>query len=315
DDSKYKLMKHVIVFTVIVFSLVLVSPHASAQRLNYYGINAEIENNLVTMMKITMIPGTAINQLEYNPEFRIYNLTVDTQTGTSRCDFENAVRTSSISCDFYDMQENRTTITMTFYTRDVVKRIEDTYEFRTSFPVVLPADRMFTIIKLPPKAVLSEDIVNQSYFPSGGDILTDGRSIILTWEEKDLDTADKPSFSVLFEIVGGGGIFWDLTVIIMTSIVVIIMISIGIYMKRTSGRDIKTEVKVLPLLNKDEKRIVDILAREDGEARQNMLVKESDYSKAKVSRLIKNLKERGVVDTEPISGRENKVILKIKGVD
>jgi len=68
------------------------------------------------------------------------------------------------------------------------------------------------------------------------------------------------------------------------------------------------------LLNKDEKRMVDIIARQGGDARQRVLVKESDFSKAKVSRLVKNLKERGVVDTEPISGRENKVILKIKGV-
>ncbi len=71
---------------------------------------------------------------------------------------------------------------------------------------------------------------------------------------------------------------------------------------------------MLPLLNKDEKRVVDIIARNDGQVRQSVIVKESDYSKAKVSRLIKNLKERGVVDTDPISGRENKVILKIKGV-
>jgi hypothetical protein len=31
--------------------------------------------------------------------------------------------------------------------------------------------------------------------------------------------------------------------------------------------------------------------------------------------MVKNLKERGVIDIEPISGRENKVILKIKGVE
>ncbi len=45
------------------------------------------------------------------------------------------------------------------------------------------------------------------------------------------------------------------------------------------------------------------------------LVWNREKARAKVSRLVKNLKERGVVDIEPISGRENKVILKIKGVE
>ena len=44
-------------------------------------------------------------------------------------------------------------------------------------------------------------------------------------------------------------------------------------------------------------------------------MRETDFSKAKVSRLVKNLKERGVVDIEPVSGRENRIILKIKGVE
>jgi DNA-binding Lrp family transcriptional regulator len=64
------------------------------------------------------------------------------------------------------------------------------------------------------------------------------------------------------------------------------------------------------VLNKDEKRIVDILSRHGGKSGQKVLVRESDFSKAKVSRLVKNLKERGVVDIEPISGRENRIILK-----
>ena len=39
-------------------------------------------------------------------------------------------------------------------------------------------------------------------------------------------------------------------------------------------------------------------------------MRESGFSKAKVSRLVSNLRERGVVGVEPISGRENRVLLK-----
>jgi uncharacterized membrane protein len=121
------------------------------------------------------------------------------------------------------------------------------------------------------------------------------------------------TFSVLFEVTGSGGFLWDILVIAMTAIVVVVMVGVAIYMRRGAG-PVQKEVKVLPLLNKDEKKIVDIIAKHGSEVRQREIVRETDFSKAKVSRLIKNLKERGVVDIEAISGRENKIILKIKGV-
>ena len=44
---------------------------------------------------------------------------------------------------------------------------------------------------------------------------------------------------------------------------------------------------------------------------QKVLVRETDFSKAKVSRLVKSLSERGVLEVEPM-GRTNKIKLKIE---
>jgi hypothetical protein len=211
------------------------------------------------------------------------------------------------------MSEEESTIKLSFSTRDAIKRVGDDYEFKATYPISMPTKRMFSIIKLPPNGVLARAVANQSYFPPDGKILTDGKHMIVSWEKKNLTVDDALSFSVLFEVVGAGGFIWDASIMALTGIVVIVMVAVAIYMRRGSAPG-KPEVKVLPLLNKDEKRIVDIVAREGGEARQRLLVKESDFSKAKVSRLVKNLKERGVIETEAISGRENKIILKIKGV-
>jgi uncharacterized membrane protein len=173
---------------------------------------------------------------------------------------------------------------------------------------------MFCIIKLPPKAGLAMEVANESFFPPDGKILTDGKRIIVSWEKRNLTTEDSLNFSVLFDLVGTGGLLWDVLIVVLTTVVIIIMIVVAVYVRRGTTL-VKREIKILPLLNADEKRIVDMIAKQGGEARQRLLVKESDFSKAKVSRLIKNLKERGVVDIEPISGRENKIILKIKGVE
>lgn len=310
------MMKSSVIFLAafLLLSSFMTASYVSAAELEYYGIEVSIERNLQVRITLTLTPAAPINNLGYNLDFSIFNLSVSTQSGTSRCGIENVNGGSKISCDFYGMEEGNTRIRLGFSTRAVIRPMENNYEFRADFPVPMPAQRAFSLIKLPPKAVLSEEIANQSYFPGDGSTLTDGKRMMISWERNNLTESDTLSFSAIFEVVGGGSTMWDLTVIIMTSAVVIIMIVVAIYMRRgTSGRAM--EIKVLPLLNKDEKRVVDIVARNDGEARQSLIVKESDYSKAKVSRLVKNLKERGVVDTEPISGRENKIILKIKGVE
>lgn len=306
-------MKHVLVFMVLAVSLALASHTVSAAELEYYGIEAEIGRNLHTSITVTMTPVEPINHIDYTLDFRVYNFSAVLRSGVSKCELENVGSGSVISCDLFGMEPGKTMIRFHFNTRESVRQIEGNYEFRANFPVILSAESSFSLVKLPERALLSEEIVNQSYFPPSGSILTDGKRMMVSWSGDNLVADETLRYSVLFEIMGGSDPLWDLIVISLTFIVVIIMVSVGLYMRRGSSPK-EGEVKVLPLLNKDEKKIVDIVAREGGELRQNMIVKESDYSKAKVSRLIKNLKERGVVYTEPISGRENKVILKIKGV-
>jgi hypothetical protein len=294
-------------------SLLASSGLASAAGLSYYGIETEVDRMLVVYTTATLVFDEPVNHLDYNVDFPVINLSVEVESGMERCSLDSAGKGSTISCDFYGMEEGESKVQLSFHTRNAVKRVGDGYEFRATYPISMPTSRVFSLIKLPPTGALSNDIANQSYFPPDGKILTDGRHMIIQWEDRNLTADDSLSYSVLFEVGEAGGIVWDLSVIGLTVVVVIAMIAVAVYLRRGSSPG-SPEVKVLPLLNKDEKRLVDILAKQGGEARQRLLVKESDFSKAKVSRLVKNLKERGVIDTEPISGRENKVILSIKGV-
>jgi uncharacterized membrane protein len=299
----------------LMAALAALPVNASALELNYYGIDAEIREGLTVDFEVTMITDGPVNSMTYDLDFSVLNLTVTTSSGTSRCSADNTISAGRISCDFYGMEETgENTITMTFMTRDGVKRMGDQYEFRAAFPVTMPIKKMFSTVKLPPKSTLAGDIANESYFPPNGRVITDGKRIIVSWQRENLSQNDTLSFSALFEVIGSGGTMWDLTIIAMVSVVIAAMAGIAIYIRKGSPKQ-EGEVKVLPLLNKDEKRIVDIVARGGGSARQREIVKEADFSKAKVSRLIKNLKDRGVIDVEPISGRENKIILKIKGVE
>ena len=66
---------------------------------------------------------------------------------------------------------------------------------------------------------------------------------------------------------------------------------------------------ILPVLTEGERKIMEILLREKGTIDQRTIVKETDFSKAKVTRVINDLEKRGLVD-KISRGRKNLIKLK-----
>ncbi|MFH1294583.1 MAG: hypothetical protein ABIH90_01410, partial [Candidatus Aenigmatarchaeota archaeon] len=161
-------------------------------------------------------------------------------------------------------------------------------------------------IRLPEKNFLPGEVANMSFLPEDGKTITDGKHIMVYWETTNLTSGSNLQFSVLYSkpselsetLLLGIGMFF-----------IIILAIVVLYMKKPSGG---SEMTAASVLNKDENAIVGILNKNEGKALQKVLVRDTNFSKAKVSRLVKNLRERGVVDIEPVSGRENRVILKLK---
>jgi len=74
------------------------------------------------------------------------------------------------------------------------------------------------------------------------------------------------------------------------------------------------EVDVKELMNfllPDERRVVDILIKHDGEYLQKQITKEADFTRLRTHRIIARLAQRGIVTVEKV-GNTNKIKLKIK---
>ena len=63
---------------------------------------------------------------------------------------------------------------------------------------------------------------------------------------------------------------------------------------------------ILPVLKSDEKIIFNTIMKHGSGVNQKVIVRDSGYSKAKVSKVLKSLSERGLIKLERI-GRSNKV--------
>lgn len=300
-------------FVVFSLCLLVLVTGANAEGLEYYGIEATINNDLTINNLMTLKFDTPINHLDYQLDFGVFDLEVKQDFDSADCSVDNTGFGSVISCDFEGITEDENRLELRFRTdREIIKR-DTWYEFRANYDVSVPVKEAFILVRLPTNNVLARETANESFSPKDGEVLTDGRHIMVIWRRENLTVTDSLDFSVLYTVPAFGGPLRNLIVVGLTVIVIASMIGVAAYMKRDSREAIESKAEVVKsVLNRDEKVIVDILGRHNGRANQKVLVRESEFSKAKVSRIVKNLKGRGVVEIEPVSGRENRIVLKIK---
>jgi len=282
---------------------------AGAVSLEYYGIEDTINSDNSVDNSVVLQFKEPVGHLDYQLGFRIYNLTSDSDFPFAECASEDTEKGSIISCDFIGMTKNRNKLVLKFRTDEIVNKVDENYRFNVNYGVSVPVDRAFTLIKLPENGILSENVANQSFFPPDGGVLTDGWRIMVYWNKYNLTSGDDLRYGVLYTLPGSRDPAFSYVIIIMTIAVIAVMIGIAVYLKR-GQKPARPGAVIESVLNRDEKAVVSILNNHDGKAGQKVLVRESDFSKAKVSRLVANLKERGVIDIEPISGRENRIMLK-----
>ncbi|MEM5871744.1 MAG: hypothetical protein QW051_02640, partial [Candidatus Aenigmatarchaeota archaeon] len=175
-------------------------------------------------------------------------------------------------------------------------------------------NRLFHIIYLPPSGTLVSQNTSVSgseqpgFLPRDGKILSDGRHIMVYWERTSLKKGEDLYFTIKYKMPKEE---IDYTNLIITSIIAFLIIfALGIFYLKFTKKEDAMKI-VMPLLKGDEKIVVDIITRHGGVVNQKVIVRESDFSKAKVSRILAGLKERGILDIEPM-GRTNKITLKIE---
>ncbi|MBU1135730.1 MAG: hypothetical protein KKG13_04430 [Nanoarchaeota archaeon] len=337
----------ILLLICFIFYMITVPATVSAAGFDYYGINTRIVNNELIESSISLEFDNTVTHLDYSLSFNIKNLDVTANFEDPNCRVVDTDKGSDITCDFTNSAEGKRFVTLSFETTEGVKREGNKYIFTASYDTPSSVNDIGIILKLPQRAALID------FFPSNPSTSYPNNTMTLLWDKEDLTddkiqfsaTYTMPFFDEEFYVL------FVITITLVVIIVMISMILYikkspkrrndeqkiefrtepmkieeqrieTISFEQPKTEEVKTETKqhdedrmrvVTSVLREDERKIVDILEKHEGKVIQKTLVRETDFSKAKVSRLVKNLKERGIVDAEPI-GRTTKVTLKIKPI-
>ena len=141
-------------------------------------------------------------------------------------------------------------------------------------------------------------------YPTPERILTDGEHIIVRWRKWELSPGESFRIFVMYTTVGQKQ--RPGYVLLLAGLALGAVLTYAYFAYRKRGGDERRVLKLV--LREDEQKIYDLLL-EKGEILQEEVVRRTGFSKAKVSKLVRNLEEKGIIKKEPYR-KTNRLILK-----
>jgi uncharacterized membrane protein len=281
--------------SVILVALILFSATVSAQI--RYSVDTDVKEDGSTLNKLTITFPHPETHFSFTVKGEVKSFNATSNAGPVVCSVDTGV-VSFVSCTLNLTQEKRT-LYIDFETKDFVK-IGDKYYFDGDFTLNKDINYMSVSVRLPEGMAPVKD---KGLFPPDAVANWDlaGRRLTVVWNLNDIKSDQVLRFQILYErlqqpplrlsyfIIGG----------VVAAIIIILFI---LYRMR------KSEQLILSVLDDFEKKVMDVIIAADGIVNQKKVVQETNLSKAKVSRVVKSLVERGVIEVER-RGRAN--ILKL----
>ncbi|MCD6476864.1 MAG: winged helix-turn-helix transcriptional regulator [Candidatus Aenigmarchaeota archaeon] len=248
----------------------------------YYNINLILENDF---------PGSFNYLIEGNP----YSIEYESK---GKCRIQERILGKELIC-YFNKDYNITKIKISYFANNKIEKRKNYFLYKDSLNFPYNTKDFFYLVKIPEGTGLIKG--NENFFPENASLGSDGRRAVLYWKLNNTTKGNIFETRVAYEPLSE----FNYSVLIIPFIVIIFLIVIIIFMKKHHSKII------LPILKEDEKKIYEVLLKHGSGIKQKIIVQESGYSKAKVSKVLKNLQERGIVKLERL-GRTNKVYLSNK---
>jgi len=278
---------------VLLFLIILVLTCKGVRAARYFGVESIVEGNQA-VVQITVIPD------EETFEFKVLG---NVRNLTSNADCK--VADGQISCK----RLNTTSITIKFQSESFLEVKGNVYKFYQQF--LLPStDRVTSLFTLPVGHVVAN--TSDAVYPKKYSMLSNGRNILVFWEIENVSSLQPLAFQVYYQPLEIREKKDYSLLYILLVIIVFLFTSTFFYIRKTrvAKKELKPEKVVLKVLDKHERKVFEIV-KKAGSIKQGKIVELAQLSKAKVSRVVKSLEEKGLLKSER-RGRTKIVRLKKK---
>jgi uncharacterized membrane protein len=279
------------------FVIVLFSTAAFAQ-LQVYSVNTVLDEKGRSFVKLVITFPGAEETFNFTIKGNVENLNASSNAGPVSCELTSGLITP-VHCSLNLTKEKRT-VYIDYETPSFVK-ISDKHFFYGDFSLGKSIDSMVVFLTLPEGMVPVKEM--ESTFPPNATASWDlsGRKLTLTWSLSNL-TADRSLiFQVLYENMQPSAVSKAIWYIIPLVIISVVLITLFIVRRMKKSREV-----VLSVLDGFERKVMDVIIASGGTVNQRKVVQETNLSKAKVSRVVKSLEERGLIEVERL-GRTNRL--------
>jgi uncharacterized membrane protein len=283
--------------------LLLLVSAAAATTISNEDIVMDLETNEITVnMKIEDLTTDSFN---YQTVHEARNVEAYFNGEKKDCSVESLAVGSTINCET-DLKENFT-VELIYKTSGLVNRRDSIRTFSYSQSIYRPIRNYSLKVLLPEGTGLVDqaNITTPVTQPAGAELGNmDGRRFFVKWNTNP-ELGEIARFQIVFERLEEPDAEGILPVIL--GIAVILALAVAVYRRKN-----KVETSnVLDELDTDQEMVIDMLKEKEGEMLQKDIVNKSDYSKAKISGLVKELEDLELISKEK-EGRSNKVVLKEK---
>ena len=276
----------------------------SFAQVQYYGIDASVDDNGRSFVKLIVTFVGPEKNLKFNIIGKIENFTASSIAGPIDCSVKSDA-ISFINCNLSLTQEKRT-VEMSFETNDFVKKLEDKFYFDGDLSLNRQISQVYASVKLSEIFRLADqELADKISFPQNVTTISDlGRRIIIVWNLANIPESQPLRFQFFYEELQPAPVFsirlrYFLAFGVVAASIIIYLI---LRFKRNP------EKLILSVLDDYERKVMDVIVAAGGTVNQKKVVQDTNLSKAKVSRVIKSLVDRGVVEVERL-GRTNKLKL------
>ena len=289
----------VISFFAVFFAAAL---PVCATQVNSQYITVDMGSNDISRVSVTIdYADLTTSKISYIALARIGNIYATDEFGPLSCSFSAETYGTVILCTPNSAGLKNYSVDLTFDAYQLSSPSAMTSIISYNYRISDPTNNFRVMLILPEATGIVRNTDFDPLFPFGWSLGSTGRRTTISWDVEKPELGKIYTFTADYEPITHSKFNYNSALVVT----IVVLLGLLIFFRFRATSNVRT---VLSVLKPDEKNVVDAITQRGKECLQRDIVKATDFSKAKVSRIVADLEVRGIINRTR-RGRTNKICI------